>query len=75
MQKGPQGQNRPSDVIGNAVKIAKIATGQIEDQVGNEGKRKGGKKGAKARFRALTPEQRSEIARTAALARWKKNND
>ena len=33
---------------------------------------KGGKKGGKARKEALTPEQRSEIARKAAEARWHK---
>jgi hypothetical protein len=31
-----------------------------------------GKKGGKARAAALTPEERSKIARKAALARWKK---
>lgn len=35
--------------------------------------RKGGRKGGAARAKALTREQRSEIARVAALARWKKN--
>jgi IS1 family transposase len=30
MPKGPQGQKRPGDVIGAAVKVAKIATGEIE---------------------------------------------
>lgn len=34
--------------------------------------RLGGKKGGKARAKSLTPEQRSEIARLAAQARWKK---
>ena len=34
--------------------------------------RLGGKKGGKARAEKLTPEQRSEIARLAASARWKK---
>ena len=34
--------------------------------------RLGGKKGGKARAEALTPEQRSEIARKAARTRWKK---
>ena len=34
--------------------------------------RLGGKKGGAARAAALTPEQRSAIARTAAGARWKK---
>ena len=35
--------------------------------------RKGGLKGGKARAAALTPEQRSKIAKKAAAARWKKN--
>jgi hypothetical protein len=30
-----------------------------------------GKRGGKARMKKLTPEQRSEVARTAAAARWK----
>lgn len=32
--------------------------------------RRGGKKGGKARAEKLTPEERSEIARKAARARW-----
>ncbi len=35
--------------------------------------RRGGLKGGKARAAKLTPEQRSEIAKRAAAARWKKN--
>lgn len=31
MPQGPNGQKRPADVIGNAVQIARIATGEIED--------------------------------------------
>ena len=34
--------------------------------------RKGGQKGGKARARATSRERRSEIARDAALKRWKK---
>lgn len=34
--------------------------------------RLGGAKGGRARAEKLTPEQRSEIAKTAASARWKK---
>ena len=34
--------------------------------------REGGKKGGKARAAKLTPEQRSEVARNAVQARWKK---
>jgi len=37
--------------------------------------RLGGKKGGKARAQKLTPEQRSEIARRAAQARWQKVTD
>ncbi|MEM8492496.1 MAG: histone H1 [Pseudomonadota bacterium] len=36
--------------------------------------RKGGLKGGKSRADRLTPEQRSEIARIAAEARWKKDD-
>jgi hypothetical protein len=31
MPRGPKGEKRPADVIGNVVMIAKIATGEIED--------------------------------------------
>jgi len=34
MPKEPQGQKRPADVIGTAIKVAKIATGEIEDKTG-----------------------------------------
>jgi hypothetical protein len=72
MPRGPRGERRPADVIGNAVKIARIATGEIEDDRAGA-RSKGGKKGGKSRATALTPEQRSEIARAAASARWKKS--
>lgn len=36
--------------------------------------RKGGRKGGKARAEKLTAEKRSEIARLAAAARWKKGD-
>ena len=39
-----------------------------------KGAKRGGQKGGPARFRALTPEQRSAIARKAARARWAKRN-
>jgi len=35
--------------------------------------RLGGKKGGKARAEKLAPEERKEIARKAAIARWEKN--
>lgn len=74
MPKGPQGQKRPADVIGNAVLIAKIATGEAEDKTPLKSASKGGKIGGKARAKALTPAERSEIARMAASARWKKSD-
>ena len=74
MPKGPKGQKRPADVIGNAVKIAQIATGEVEDEVEDDGKDPAakalGSKGGKARASKLTPEERSEIARKAAVKRW-----
>lgn len=75
MPKGPKGEKRPGDVIGAAVHVAKIATGEIEEDTDiTKPFRAGGKKGGKARASKLTPEQRSDIARTAAMARWKKNS-
>lgn len=75
MPKGPQGQKRPADVIGAAVMIGKIATGELSDSddASKEHHRRGGKIGGAARAKALTPEQRAEIARVAAEARWKKS--
>lgn len=32
MPKGPQGQKRPADVIGNAVHVMRIATGEAEEE-------------------------------------------
>ncbi|MDA8172828.1 MAG: hypothetical protein M0Z48_13485 [Nitrospiraceae bacterium] len=71
MPKGPQGQKRPADVIGCAIKVAKIATGEIEEKPDlKEYARKGGVKGGKARAESLSAKERKEIARTAAKARW-----
>jgi hypothetical protein len=69
MPRGPRGEKLPADVIGNAVHVMRIATGEIEDNPSKAPKRA---QGGKARARSLTSEQRSEIARTAASARWKK---
>src|SRR5271169_4500240 len=32
MPRGPRGEKRPADVIGNAVHVMRIATGEIEDK-------------------------------------------
>jgi hypothetical protein len=64
----PQGQKRKADVIGNRILIDQIAIGEAEDVVGKPARAKSGATWAQS----LTPEQRSEIASTAAQARWKK---
>ena len=71
---------RPRDPNQLAKLIADIATGEVTDANPDEGKnaesvkagRKGGLKGGAARKAALTDEQRSQIARRAAEARWAK---
>jgi hypothetical protein len=74
MPRGPKGEKRPADVIGNAVHVMRIATGEIEEPSGKAPKRAiGGKRGGKARANVLSPEERSRIAQAAAAARWKKS--
>jgi len=72
MPKGPQGQKRPADVIGNAVRVMRIATGEEEDDTDpvKSAAAELGSRGGKARAAKLSTEQRAEIARKAARARW-----
>ena len=76
MPTGPKGQKRPADVIGNAVRVMRIATGEEADDVQDDGKdpaaKSLGAKGGKKRAENMTPERRAEIARKAAESRWKK---
>ena len=55
MPKGPKGQKRPADVIGNAIKVARIATGEEAEQFTDDGKNLYavglGKRGGNARGR------------------------
>jgi len=74
MPKGPRGEKRPA-----AVQVAKIATGEIVEDIDTpekEGKDPAavsmGKRGGKARAQAMTPERRAEIAKKAADSRWKR---
>jgi hypothetical protein len=46
---------------------------RVKDPAAVELGRKGGLKGGKRRAEKLTPERRSEIARKAAIARWRGN--
>lgn len=76
MPKGPRGERRPADAIGRAVHIAKIATGEIEDERDglSSAAAELGRKGGKKRAENMTPERRKEIARKAADARWAAKN-
>ena len=69
MPRGPNGERRPADVIGNAVMVMKIATGEMEDNR-KSGRTRSGLAGGKARAESLTTERRSAIAKKAAAARW-----
>jgi hypothetical protein len=64
---------RPRDPNQLAKAIVALATGEAEEKVPLASARKGGLKGGTARAQALTPEQRADIARVAAEARWKKS--
>lgn len=77
MSKTPK---RPRDTNQLAKFIVDVATGEAElPESKDDGKnpaavalgRLGGQKGGKARAAALTPEQRSEIAKKGAASRWK----
>lgn len=71
-------KRRPTDLNSLAASIVADSVDEDNDEPADEGKdpaavalgRKGGLKGGRARADKLTPEQRSEIARTAATARW-----
>jgi hypothetical protein len=75
MPRGPKGEKRPVDAIGNPVMIGGIATGEIEDITTTaDGKNAAavvlGRMGGRARAARLTAKRRSDIARKAATSRW-----
>ncbi len=60
MPRGPRGEKRPADVIGTAIMVGRIATGEVEDQRAPEKNPHAvalGKLGG-ARERALVSEKR-----------------
>ena len=76
MPKGPKGEKRPADVIGNAVKVMRIATGEDSDAAPDDGKNKAaqalGKLGGAARAKSMSAKRRKDIAKKAASSRWGK---
>ncbi len=78
MPRGPKGEKRRADAIGAAVMVAKIATGEVEDELTDDGKNKAavelGRKGGQARAKKLSKKRRAEIAKNAAAKRWGKED-
>jgi hypothetical protein len=76
MPKTPKGHKRPADVVSNAVHVMKVATGEIEETLTEDGKSKAavelGRRGGIARAKSVGKTRRREIARKAARSRWKK---
>jgi hypothetical protein len=73
MPKGPRGEKRPADVIGNAVKVMRIATGEETEELdrAKSAAAELGSRGGKVRATKLSAEQRRSIAKKGAAARWK----
>ena len=73
MPKGPKGQKRPADVISNAVTVMKIATGEIDEGLTEDGKSKAavelGRKGGLARAKSLSKKRLVQIAKIGAASR------
>lgn len=78
-----QHPKRPGDTNQLAKLMVDIATGQQSDPLLTpDGRnaaavvlgRKGGLKGGQARAKKLSAEERSDIARAAATARWKRDD-
>lgn len=75
MPKGPRGEKRPADVIGAAVRVMRIATGEETEELAPVSPGAAlGKLGGQARARNMTPEARAEQAKKAAATRWKKTD-
>ena len=71
-------EKRPAHVIGNAVKVMRIATGEEIEELPDDGKDPAAKalgaKGGAARAKSMTPARRAEIAKKAAAKRWEKTS-
>lgn len=80
MSSTPKHPKRPADVVGNAVRVMQIATGEREEEYDaepvappkNPAAVEMGKLGGRKRAESMTPERRAEIAKKAAETRWKK---
>jgi len=72
MPRGPKGERRPADVIGSAIMVARIATGEIADNPKEQSAAADlGRLGGRARAKKLSAKERQRIAKKAAVSRWK----
>ena len=70
MPRGPNGEKRPRDTVGCAVHVMKIATGEIEEEIPEN--RNSKVNGGKSKAASMTPQERSNLGKKAAKARWHK---
>lgn len=70
--KPPKRPRDPNQLAKMMIDIATREGEKVQRTANEERAAKAGSVGGPARARALTPEQRSEIAKAAASARWKK---
>jgi hypothetical protein len=76
MPKGANGEKRPADVISNAVKVMRIATGEITQTLPLNVKSAAAQElGGKTRAEGLSSKRRREIAKAAAHCGPKKRVD
>ncbi len=78
MPHGPKGEWRPADPVARAVHIGRLATGQLEEtteaprrETDHAAASRRASKAGKASADSRTPEQRRELAKSAAAARWR----
>jgi len=74
MPRGPKGEKRPADANQRAVMVGRIAVGELEDVLTDDGKNAAavalGRMGGKARAAGMSAKKRKEIAKKAASMRW-----
>jgi hypothetical protein len=80
MPRGPRGERRPEDPAAAAVMVVRLAVGDVSETLDETVKvkdasavalgRKGGLRGGASRAGKLSADQRRDIAKKAARARW-----
>jgi hypothetical protein len=77
MPRGPKGEWRPADPIANAIHVAKLGAGLIEETYEPPADQRRPKPpsaaaGGRARAAKMSPAERSASAKRASAARWAK---